>query len=144
MPFKKYFDVEAVKKYHRVIPMEDFFASKKLSNAIWPESKRKSFCHSKRQGLPGEREHKGGACYAKSGNPFESFWDTYNIDFVGSELYGEASLNYDVSYTQSKEGTYDVNIEIIVYNVVLIFEKVCSFQNIFIFIFSLAKEIPCK
>ena len=119
MPFKKYFDVEAVKKYHRVIPMEDFFASKKLSNAIWPESKRKSFCHSKRQGLPGEREHKGGACYAKSGNPFESFWDTYNIDFVGSELYGEASLNYDVSYTQSKEGTYDVNIEIIVYNVVL-------------------------
>jgi len=30
VPFKKYFDVEAVKKYHRVIPMEDFFASKKI------------------------------------------------------------------------------------------------------------------
>ena len=104
MPFKQYFDVEAVKKYHRVIPMEDFFASKKLSNAIWPESKRKSFCHSKRQGLPGERDHKGGACYAKSGNPFESFWDTYDIDFVGSELYGNANLNYDVSYPQSQEG----------------------------------------
>ena len=105
VPFKRYFDAEAVKKYHRVIPMEDFFASNKLSNAIWPESKRKSFCHSKRQGLPGEREHKGGACYAKSGNPFESFWDTYNIDFVGSELYGNANLHYDVSYPQSREGT---------------------------------------
>lgn len=103
MPFKKYFDAEAVKEYHRVIPMEDFFASKKLSNTIWPESKRKSFCHSNRQGLPGEREHTGGACYAKSGNPFESFWDTHNIDFVGSELYGNANLHYDVSYPQSSE-----------------------------------------
>ena len=104
MPFGKYFDVKAVKKYHRVISMEEFFASKKLSNQIWPVSKRKSFCHSKRQGLPGERDHKGGACYAKSGNPFESFWDTHNVDFVGSELYGNAGLNYDVSYPQSSEG----------------------------------------
>ena len=104
VPFGKYFDVKAVKKYHRVISMEDFFASSKLSNQIWPPSKRKSFCHSKRQGLPGERDHKGGACYAKSGNPFESFWDTHNVDFVGSELYGNAGLNYDVSYPQSSEG----------------------------------------
>ena len=104
VPFGKYFDVKAVKKYHRVISMEDFFASNKLSNQIWPVSKRKSFCHSKRQGLPGERDHKGGACYAKSGNPFESFWDTHNVDFVGSELYGNAGLNYDVSYPQSSEG----------------------------------------
>ena len=104
MPFGKYFNVKAVKKYHRVISMEDFFASKKLSNQIWPVSKRKSFCHSKRQGLPGDRDHKGGACYAKSGNPFESFWDTHNVDFVGSELYGNAGLNYDVSYPQSSEG----------------------------------------
>ena len=106
VPFKSYFDVDAVKKYHRVIPMEDFFASEKLSNALWPESKRKSFCHSKRQGLPGEREHKGGACYAKSGNPFGSFWDTHNVDFVGSELYGNAGLHYDVSYPESVKGTF--------------------------------------
>merc|ERR1712061_637032 len=40
VPFGKYFDVKAVKKYHRVISMEDFFASKKLSNQLWPVSKR--------------------------------------------------------------------------------------------------------
>ena len=104
MPFRNYFDVEAVKKYHRVMPMEDFFASEVLTKIVWPLSKRKSFCHSKRQGLPGENSHKGGACHAKSGNPFQSFWDTYAIDFVGSELYGSAGLHYDVSYSESAEG----------------------------------------
>lgn len=35
------------------------------------------------------------SCNAKSGNPFKSFWDTFEIDFVGSEFFGPA-LNYDV------------------------------------------------
>lgn len=48
-----------------------------------------AFCYSARG--------KGDSCNAKDGNPFGSFWDTYNIDFVKSEFYGP--LHYDVHHT---------------------------------------------
>ena len=33
-------------------------------------------------------------CNAKEGNPFASFWDTFEVDFVDSVFYGP--LSYDV------------------------------------------------
>ena len=42
---------------------------------------------------------KEGGCNAKEGNPFKSFWDTYSIDFDGSELF--QPLYYD---TDSPKG----------------------------------------
>ena len=39
----------------------------------------------------------GGVCNAKSGNPFGPFWDTFSVNFVGSETYGP--LHYDVHNT---------------------------------------------
>jgi peptide-O-fucosyltransferase len=36
-------------------------------------------------------------CNAKDGNPFGSFWDTFQVDFVGSEMY--APLHYDVHHS---------------------------------------------
>lgn len=94
VPFETYFNVSAFESFHRVITMEDFFAN--LADKVWPANKRISFCYAKRQTNEGEVNN-GGACNAKNGNPFGPFWDTFNVDFVGSETYGP--LHYDVHYT---------------------------------------------
>ncbi|XP_072936509.1 GDP-fucose protein O-fucosyltransferase 1 [Epargyreus clarus] len=85
VPFDTYFDVNSLKQYHRVITMELFMAE--IAPTIWPPENRISFCYTQRMG-----EHDK-SCNAKSGNPFGPFWDTYNIDFAGSEFYGP--MNYD-------------------------------------------------
>lgn len=101
VPFNTYFQVEAVEKYHRVITMEDFFKNKELVEQVWPEGRRISFCYSKRQPSPNEDPdavRRGGVCYAKSGNPFGPFWDTFQVNFDGSETYGP-HLHYDVHHS---------------------------------------------
>lgn len=84
VPFDTYFKVDPLLNYHKVQLMNDFMAE--YSTDLWPLENRTSFCYMQR----GESE----GCNAKSGNPFESFWDTYNINFSSSEFY--APLNYDV------------------------------------------------
>lgn len=87
VPFDAYFKVGPLLKYHKVQLMNDFMT--KYSNDLWPPENRTSFCYMPRGEIGGP-----GGCNAKSGNPFESFWDTYGIDFPSSEFY--APLNYDV------------------------------------------------
>ncbi|XP_067662522.1 GDP-fucose protein O-fucosyltransferase 1-like isoform X1 [Haliotis asinina] len=84
--FDTYFKVSEVAKFHRVITMERFM--KKLAPTLWPPGQRISFCHSER--TYGEKKND---CNAKDGNPFASFWDTYNIDFDKSEFF--SPLYYD-------------------------------------------------
>ncbi|KAL0273813.1 UNVERIFIED_CONTAM: hypothetical protein PYX00_006398 [Menopon gallinae] len=86
VPFDTYFKVDKLKEYHDVVTMEKFMET--TGPEIWPPEKRISFCYMNR----GDSE----GCNAKEGNPFGPFWDTFNIDFVGSEKYGP--LNYDVHH----------------------------------------------
>ena len=79
--------------------MEDFFQSEVLTEDVWPTTKRISFCYGQRQPSPNDDDNsQGGICYAKSGNPFGPFWDTFAVDFVGSETYGP-KLHYDVHHS---------------------------------------------
>lgn len=66
--------------------MEDFMTS--LAPTVWPLNERVSFCYTFRKGP------KQMSCNAKDGNPFGPFWDTFDIDFARSEVYGP--LYYDV------------------------------------------------
>ncbi|XP_064617012.1 GDP-fucose protein O-fucosyltransferase 1-like [Liolophura sinensis] len=77
IPFDTYFQVAPLQEYHRVITMEKFM--KELAPEIWPPGERTVFCYSKRG---------NSGCDAKQGNPFGPFWDTYEVDFDHSELYG--------------------------------------------------------
>lgn len=90
VPFDKYFKVEALQEFTKVVTMNEFMG--RYAPAIWPPEKRVSFCYMERQKLDGSSS---GSCNAKEGNPFFSFWDTFGIDFVDSEFFGPA-LNYDV------------------------------------------------
>lgn len=97
VPFDTYFQVDALKDYHSVITMEQFM--KTMAPEVWPASKRISFCYQARNTLDGKETN---SCNAKEGNPFKSFWDTFDIDFVTSEFYGP-DLNYDVHYRKMHE-----------------------------------------
>ncbi|XP_075212850.1 O-fucosyltransferase 1 isoform X2 [Lycorma delicatula] len=87
VPFDSYFQVGPLKKFHNIITMEEFM--KDLAPTVWPPEKRISFCYTARGS--------NNQCNAKEGNPFGPFWDTFNIDFVGSEFYGP--LHYDVHHS---------------------------------------------
>lgn len=86
VPFNTYFKVENLSLYHNVITMEYFMNN--IASSIWPNNKRISFCYTPRMG------ELNNSCNAKSGNPFGPFWDTFSIEFAGSEFYGP--LNYDI------------------------------------------------
>ncbi|XP_059608292.1 GDP-fucose protein O-fucosyltransferase 1 [Phlebotomus argentipes] len=91
VPFDKYFQVEPLRKYHRVILMRNFMDT--IGKDVWPEDKRISFCYMARKSLDGKETN---SCNAKDGNPFGAFWDEFQVDFVDSEFYGP--LNYDVHH----------------------------------------------
>jgi peptide-O-fucosyltransferase len=88
VPFKKYFKVEPLREYHRVMTMEDFMSD--LAPTIWPVGKRMVYCFSHRQGILSPDD---GGCNAKDGNPFGPFWDTFSVNFDGSVFY--SPLFYD-------------------------------------------------
>ncbi|KAJ8892120.1 hypothetical protein PR048_004700 [Dryococelus australis] len=86
VPFDTYFQVESLQKFHHVVTMEEFM--KNIAPEIWLPERRIAFCYTARGNTK--------ACNPKEGNPFGPFWDTYNVDFVGSEFYGP--LHYDIHH----------------------------------------------
>eukprot|EP00794_Sanderia_malayensis_P015908 gene15908-17508_t len=70
--FSRWFSVKNLRKYHKVIGMEEFM--KELAPKIWPKGKRYGFCYMFRNGK---------SCGMKDGNPFGPFWDHFDINFDG-------------------------------------------------------------
>ena len=104
IPFDTYFNVTELEKYHKVVTMQRFF--EELATEVWPEDKRISFCYASRKAHGSENSSPDeGVCNAKNGNPFGPFWDTFNVNFVGSQTYGP--LHYDVHFTNVAKDWHD-------------------------------------
>uniref|UniRef100_F6PLX9 GDP-fucose protein O-fucosyltransferase 1 n=2 Tax=Ciona intestinalis TaxID=7719 RepID=F6PLX9_CIOIN len=79
IPYSRWFQVNALKPYHRVIEMKEFMLE--IAPSIWLPEKRYIYCHESTF----KRSEDKKSCPAKSGNPFGPFWDNFKIDFPASE-----------------------------------------------------------
>ncbi|KRZ07676.1 GDP-fucose protein O-fucosyltransferase 1 [Trichinella zimbabwensis] len=86
--FTDYFQLKPLLKYHRAIEMSRFIRD--AAPVIWPMNRRIGFCYY-------ESSHSNG-CDMKYGNPFQAFWDLYNVDFVSYEMYSKNGLTTDRSH----------------------------------------------
>ena len=91
VPYDRWFSVDSLREYHRVITMEDFMEN--LAPSFWPPDQRFVYCHP----MAMERSDDKKTCPAKSGNPFKPFWDNFRIDFAVSKPFPEGLSHYDSS-----------------------------------------------
>ncbi|XP_022082927.1 GDP-fucose protein O-fucosyltransferase 1-like [Acanthaster planci] len=94
--FGQLFETEPIKEFQRTILMEDFMEH--LAPKYWPPGKRIGYAH-----LPLKSET---PCEMKIGNPFDSFWNYFKVDFddcIKYEIYNFADASDERSLQKMKE-----------------------------------------
>jgi len=95
--FDEYFKPEEVAKYHRSIMMQDFMSH--LAPKIWAAGNRTAFCYSKSQI---DKPLVADGCRAREGNPFDSFWATFDISFDNSVHFEPLYFDVQVDHVRNR------------------------------------------